>query len=122
MNRQEKKIFTFLKNVYKLDFKTCILPNADIKNIVNIIEDQQKEIGKLRDDLKEERNFNKSALETLKDCVHKDRIRKIIEEYNKKCDECNFNKSGICKELKAYNCCSIQSVLELLKVLIGETK
>lgn len=26
-------------------------------------------------------------------------IKEKIEEYNKKCDECNFQKTGICKEL-----------------------
>ena len=54
--------------------------------------------------------------------ISKDKIKAKIEEYNKKCDECNFNKTGICKELKAHYNCSIQSVLELLKELIGETK
>ena len=91
-----------------------------IETILNLVDKQQEEIGKLEGKLKEERDFNKSALETLKECVHKDTIKAKIEEYSKKCDECNFNKSGICKELKEYNCCSIQSVLELLKELLGE--
>jgi hypothetical protein len=52
--------------------------------------------------------------------ISKDKIKEKINEYNKKCDECNFQKSEICKEFKVHYNCSIQSVLEVLKELIGE--
>lgn len=47
MNEQEKKTFKFLKDVYNLNFKSCTIENCDIKNIVNIIEKQSKEIEKI---------------------------------------------------------------------------
>lgn len=48
MNEQEKKTFRFLKDVYNLNFKMCSMENADIKNIINIIEKLQKEIEDLK--------------------------------------------------------------------------
>lgn len=48
MNEQEKKTFKFLKGVYNLNFKMCSMENADIKNIINIIEKLQKEIEDLK--------------------------------------------------------------------------
>ena len=108
-----------MKNKELLDFFTNELKKY-IKIIVNLVEKQQEQIEKLN---KSDASKEQSSMDYYN--LYKeleDKIKAKIEENNKKCDECNFNKSGICKELKAYNCCSIQSVLELLKELGGTDK
>lgn len=46
--------------------------------ILNLVEKQQKQIKILKDNLVEERAFCKSTLETLKNCVDKDYLHKMI--------------------------------------------
>ena len=76
MNEEEKKTFKFLKNIYKLNFKSCTLENIDIKNIVNIIEKQQDEI----ESFKERYENMKWYFDNQKDnLIHKNRIKEKIK-------------------------------------------
>lgn len=50
MNEEEKESFKFLKDVCKAGFNSRILGSYDLKNILNIIERQQKEIEDLKND------------------------------------------------------------------------
>ena len=108
-----------------------------IEELVKRFKNQQKEIKALKKITREYESYkceedNKIIIaskeyfvngyfkEFLSDFVSKDKIKEKIEEYNKKCEECNFQNTGICKEFKAHYNCSIQSVLELLEELLGE--
>lgn len=91
----------------------AVLKERETIVLQNVIKKQQEEIEKLRNK-KAENYFHWQHLEA--------KIINKINEYNKKCDECNFQKSEICKELKAHYNCSIQCVLEMLYELLGETK
>jgi len=120
MNEEENQAFKALHFYNSEDYGTEELKKY-IKIIVNLIEKQQQEIEHLTE-INNKYNDMKYFAMVADRYISKDIIKAKIEEYNKECDECNFNKSGICKELKAYNCCTIQSVLELLNELLGETK
>ena len=86
MNEEEKQAVKNFEDLLKKHFEETSVTSANFLDgvkgihILNIIQKQQKEIEKLKDELKEERNFSKSALETLKECVHKDKIKEKIEE------------------------------------------
>lgn len=84
MNEEENQAIEFLKHsLYEyeeIDASVMEYIDKNHKIIYKLILKQQKEIEKLKDELKEERNFNKSVLKTLKECVHKDKIRKRIKE------------------------------------------
>ncbi len=92
MNEEEKELLDSLKCLYEEDkevnryatinYSIPMYPNK-IKKTINLIEKQQKEIEnlkkeikKIKDKLEEERNFNKTCLETLKECIHKDNIKR----------------------------------------------
>ena len=85
MTKEEEFVVGMLEhcqNTYIEDtLVTCLqLTTEKAKILLNLIKKQQKEIEELKNDLKEERNFNKSALETLKECVHKDKIKEKIKK------------------------------------------
>lgn len=121
MNEEEIEAIQILNNFNPL---YCGMEDEHaIETILNLVDKQQEEIGKLEGKLKEERNFNKSALETLKDCVHKDRIRKIIEEY--RTEKANmtqiiFSKYGKTQQTlkQAVN----NEVIKVLEEILGESK
>lgn len=104
MSEEEKKAFNYLKKY--IEWETAEERNleGDIKTILTLIEKQERviktrskeieslykmmtvkddKIEKLKDELKEERKFNIETLETLKECVHKDQIKGIIEKHKK---------------------------------------
>lgn len=89
MNEEEKQAIEKFDNLLRKHFEDKKIDVIDYLDyfegatILNLIDKQQKEIKQLKDELKEERNFNKSALETLKECVHKDKIRKKIDLIDK---------------------------------------
>lgn len=78
MNEEEKQAYNYLEKYIKWETLGERNLEGDIKTILNLIEKQQTQIEILKDNLKEERSFNKSALETLKDCVNKDYLHKMI--------------------------------------------
>ena len=94
MNKEEKQAYNYLEKY--INWETCGERNldGDIKTILNLVKKQQKEIEDLTDKIGEEINFNKSLLETLKECIHKDRIRKLIKE-KAKTDTYNFKTIAI---------------------------
>lgn len=98
MNEEEKREYEELKSL----LYTGTISQYGKRKLIDIIEKQQKEIKarleeidslykmmsvkyeeieKLEDVLRKERFLNKSALETLKECVHKDTIKEIIEKH-----------------------------------------
>lgn len=109
MNEEEKQA------IEKLDYELTNswvhnqgISKETLKLFKDIIEKQQKEIEKLKDELKEERNFNKSALETLKECVHKDKIKEKIKEL-----ESHIWKDGYMTKFDKY-------AIYYLKEILGE--
>lgn len=77
MNEEENQAFKILHFYNSEDYGTEELKKY-IKIIVNLVEKQQKQIKILKDNLVEERAFCKSTLETLKNCVDKDYLHKMI--------------------------------------------
>lgn len=136
MNEEENQAFKILHFYRSEDYGTEELKKY-IKIIVNLVDKQRKEIEELkaitrtyeayncREDNKiviasKEYFINGFFRDFLNDYISKDKIKEKIEEYKKKCNKCNFQNTGICKDLKAHYNCSIQSVLELLNELLGE--
>lgn len=67
-----------------------------------------KDYEKLKDELKEERALNVEALKTLKECVHKDKIKEKIKEL-----ESHIWKDGYMTKFDKY-------AIHYLKELLGE--
>lgn len=107
MKRLDHKIEFDLDNIVD-QITNAVSKERETIVLQKVIEKQQKKIKKLKEDLKEERNFSKSALETLKDCVHKDTIKKKMSgEINKDWKNTEQRKC----QLYAY---------DILKELLGE--
>lgn len=127
MNEEKLKMYLTILN----DENPSYVKENAKANIIKLFEKQQIE-NRLKEDeinnlykfisIREERIDELAEInEKYNDLyISKDKIREKIEEYKKKCEECNFQNTGVCKEFKAHYNCSIQSVLELLKELIGE--
>lgn len=78
MNEEEKKAVFYLKDLENDKEHLVIEQRQAITTILNLIDKQQKQIKILKDNLVEERGFCKSILETLKNCVDKDYLHKMI--------------------------------------------
>lgn len=121
MSEEEKKAVFYLKDLENDKEHLIIEQRQAITTILNLIEKQQKEIEARLEEIDSLYKMMSAKDERIEELyVSKDKIKEKIEEYKKKCDECNFQNTGVCKEFKVYYNCSIQSVLELLKELLGE--
>ena len=84
MNEEEKQVIKELKHFTNMTvfWKEKEYTSSKIDNCINIvlhlIDKQQKQIEILKNNLLEERAFCKSTLETLKNCVDKDYLHKMI--------------------------------------------
>lgn len=80
MNEEEKKAYNYLEKY--INWETLGERNleGDIHTILNLIDKQQEKILELKEKLEKERALNVEALNTLKECIHKDRIRKLLGE------------------------------------------
>lgn len=123
MTEEEKKAIDILKD-YKFDFECegkYPYLRESITSILNLIEKQQKEIESLKSNHKELHNFTTSCLDTLKDFVHKDKIRERIKELesdttNKFSFELSdadirniivINLKELLERMSIYKCCSL---------------
>lgn len=80
LSKKEKKAIELLKQQQDLPFIYCERENA-VAIILNLIKKQQNEIERLKANHKELHDFTTDCLDSLKDCVHKDKIREIINKY-----------------------------------------
>ncbi len=123
MNEEEIiKTLNYQLKMKDTDVYTPINYDA-IQGLLDLYTKQQKEIEKLKDKLNEERNFNKSALETLKECVHKDKIKEIKEEYEKERSNMTqiiFSKYG--KTQQTFKQAVYNEVIKVLDELLGGNK
>lgn len=123
MNEEEEKSFKFLKDLSQSGFNSRLLGKDEMKDIVNIIEKQQIEIKKLKDELREERNLNVEVLRTLKECVHKDRLKEIINIYKHRKDEMTqlfFSRYE--KTQDSYTLAVFTEVIRVLEEIVGENE
>lgn len=67
----EKELEEIKEKVNRSSKYVLYVEFGDIKKLLKYVE-------KLRNDIEEERTFNKSLLETLKECVNKDYLNKMI--------------------------------------------
>ena len=108
MNEEEKQAFEILKGLefyeYEWYVRTDILVGhanetvervrKAIEIIVSLINKQQKQKEKLKKELRQERTMNIEALNTLKECIHKDKIKDLIKE-KAKTDTYNFKTIAV---------------------------
>lgn len=82
MNDEEKQAIEYLKHSIfeyeEIDTSVKEYIDKNHKIIYKLLLNQQKQIKILKDNLVEERAFCKSTLETLKNCVDKDYLHKMI--------------------------------------------
>lgn len=85
MNKEEmiSEIEIYLCHVVVKDFP---LPKA-IKLMYEEYKNQQEEIEKLKEKLNGERDFTKASLETLKECIHKEDLRRLFQSYMKRLNQ-----------------------------------
>ena len=98
MLSDEEKILTkklrYCEQEYEQNGYLSVGKFEAIKEAVNLIEKQSKEIEELKDKYSDEKIRNtiiKRYREVIeKDYVSKDKIKAKIEEYKEKCKNCNF--------------------------------
>lgn len=92
----------------------------EIDSLYKMISAKYDEIERVKDELKEERALNVEALKTLKECVHKDKIKEKIEKYKKEKNNMTqivFSKYG--KTQQTFKQAVNNEVIRVLEELLG---
>lgn len=123
MDREENNAIFWLKGLENDKEHFVIEERQAITIILNLIDKQQEEIKKLKNDLREERAINIEALNTLKECVHKDRIKEMIKIYKTRKDELQvifFSKFG--KTQNSFTQAVFTEIIRILEEILGENE